>query len=64
MLLYLQAHEFDELRFDVSISNNVWYLRAETKEDRVNWIDVLQSYKVRNCDLEMVSPDHTFIEPA
>lgn len=41
-----QAHEFDELRFDVSISNCVWYLRAETKEDRVNWIEVLQSYKV------------------
>lgn len=41
----LQSHEFDECRFDVSIGQNVWYLRAENPEDKRNWIEVLQSYK-------------------
>ena len=27
-------HEFDELRFDVSVNDCVWYLRATTIEDR------------------------------
>lgn len=42
----LQSHEFDECRFDVSVNNCVWYLRAENPEDKTNWVDVLQSYKV------------------
>lgn len=41
----IKSHEFDECRFDVSIGQNVWYLRAETPEDKRNWIEVLQSYK-------------------
>lgn len=41
-----QSHEFDECRFDVSVNNCVWYLRAESPEDKTHWIDVLQSYKV------------------
>lgn len=41
----IKCHEFDECRFDVSVSNNVWYLRAENSEDRGHWVDVLQSYK-------------------
>lgn len=42
----LQPHEFDECRFDVSVNDCVWYLRAETKEDRQHWVDILESYKV------------------
>lgn len=41
-----QSHEFDECRFDVAVNNCVWYLRAETPEDKTHWIEVLQSYKV------------------
>ncbi|GAB0090927.1 hypothetical protein DMENIID0001_057070 [Sergentomyia squamirostris] len=41
----IKSHEFDECRFDVSISNCVWYLRAENPEDKTHWIEVLQSYK-------------------
>lgn len=41
-----QSHEFDECRFDVSVNNCVWYLRADTPEDKTHWVDVLQSYKV------------------
>lgn len=40
-----QSHEFDECRFDVSVNNCVWYLRAENPEDKMHWIEVLQSYK-------------------
>ncbi|XP_055324849.1 ceramide transfer protein isoform X1 [Sitodiplosis mosellana] len=42
----IKSHEFDECRFDVSVNNCVWYLRAETLEDKTHWVDVLQSYKV------------------
>lgn len=42
----IQSHEFDECRFDVSVNNCVWYLRADTPEDKTHWVDVLQSYKV------------------
>lgn len=42
---YEQSHEFDECRFDVSVNNCVWYLRAENPEDKMHWIEVLQSYK-------------------
>lgn len=45
-IFLFQSHEFDECRFDVSVNNCVWYLRAETPEDKTHWIDVLQSYKV------------------
>lgn len=41
----MQSHEFDECRFDVSVNNCVWYLRAENPEDKMHWIEVLQSYK-------------------
>lgn len=41
----IKCHEFDENRFDVSVNNNVWYLRAENSEDRGHWVEVLQSYK-------------------
>lgn len=41
-----QSHEFDECRFDVSVNNCVWYLRADTPEDKTHWVDVLQSFKV------------------
>lgn len=42
----MQAHESDELRFDVVVNNlNNWCLRAETSEDRMHWVEVLQLYK-------------------
>ena len=44
----LQPHEFDECRFDVSVNDCVWYLRAETPEEKQRWVDVLDTYKVRD----------------
>jgi len=51
----IKSHEFDENRFDIAVNNCVWYLRAETPEDKVHWIDVLQSYKTQNSTPENVS---------
>ena len=33
----VQSHQLDELRFDVSVGDCVWYLRANTVEDRERW---------------------------
>ncbi|XP_071487817.1 ceramide transfer protein-like [Diadema antillarum] len=41
----IEIHEFDHLRFDVSINDSMWYLRTKTKEARQNWIDCLETQK-------------------
>ncbi|XP_071795324.1 ceramide transfer protein-like isoform X3 [Asterias amurensis] len=41
----IEAHPFDELRFDVSINDNVWYLRCKNEEDRHKWLDALELQK-------------------
>lgn len=41
-----QPHEFDDHRFDVSVNDCVWYLRASNPEEKQQWIDVLESFKV------------------
>ena len=35
----------DELRFDVSVSDCVWYLRTKSVEDRQRWIEALEAHK-------------------
>ncbi|XP_033218744.1 ceramide transfer protein [Belonocnema kinseyi] len=45
----IKGHEFDECRFDVSVNDClVWYLRAETPEEKQRWVDVLKSYKAES----------------
>jgi len=41
----VRPHELDELRFDVSVNDCVWYLRAASVEDRQKWIDGIERYK-------------------
>ena len=41
------SHELDELRFDVSVGDSVWYLRAATVEDRERWVQGLQQATTR-----------------
>ncbi|XP_026681241.1 uncharacterized protein LOC113468484 [Diaphorina citri] len=43
-----QAHELDLCRFDISVNDCVWCLRAETEEDKQNWVDVLEGFKVES----------------
>jgi collagen type IV alpha-3-binding protein len=42
----IKPHEFDECRFDVSVNDCVWYLRADSVESKQIWVDALESYKV------------------
>ena len=37
----VKPHDLDQLRFDVSVGDCVWYLRAQSVEDRQKWIDCL-----------------------
>ncbi|XP_074649947.1 ceramide transfer protein-like [Tubulanus polymorphus] len=41
----LTPHEFDECRFDVSVNDCLWYLRAEDEETRQTWIDAIEIHK-------------------
>ena len=41
----VKTHDLDEMRFDVSVSDCVWYLRATSIEDRQRWIDALEVAK-------------------
>lgn len=45
-LFVSQPHEFDECRFDVSVNDCIWYLRADSVESKQLWVDALESYKV------------------
>lgn len=45
----IRESEIDDCRFDISVNNLVWYLRAENPEDKRNWVDVLKSFRVSIC---------------
>ncbi|XP_029649707.1 ceramide transfer protein isoform X3 [Octopus sinensis] len=38
-------HPFDECRFDVSVNDNVWYLRAKDVEERKLWVGSIELHK-------------------
>ncbi|XP_041373633.1 ceramide transfer protein-like [Gigantopelta aegis] len=38
-------HQFDECRFDVSVNDSVWYLRAESVDERQQWIDAVELHR-------------------
>lgn len=42
----IRESDVDECRFDISVNNTVWYLRAENSEDKKNWVEVLKSFRV------------------
>ncbi|XP_028044137.1 collagen type IV alpha-3-binding protein isoform X1 [Bombyx mandarina] len=46
----VKPHEFDDCRFDVSVSDCVWYLRASNPEEKQQWIDILESFKPLKAD--------------
>ena len=46
VLILLQAHEFDECRFDVAVNDCLWYLRCRNAEGRQQWMDTLEFHKV------------------
>ncbi|KAK3729093.1 hypothetical protein RRG08_005466 [Elysia crispata] len=42
---HVSPHQFDECRFDVSVNDSVWYLRASNPEERQTWIDAIELHK-------------------
>jgi collagen type IV alpha-3-binding protein len=40
-----QPHEFDDCRFDIRVSDSVWYLRAHNSDDRERWMQALEDHK-------------------
>lgn len=42
----IKLHEFDECRFDVSVGDCVWYLRADDPDTRNKWVDAIEACKV------------------
>uniref|UniRef100_A0A3B4DCE4 Ceramide transfer protein n=1 Tax=Pygocentrus nattereri TaxID=42514 RepID=A0A3B4DCE4_PYGNA len=44
----ITPHEFDECRFDVSVNDSVWYLRAEDPDLRQQWIDTIELHKAES----------------
>ncbi|XP_049830403.1 ceramide transfer protein [Schistocerca gregaria] len=44
----VKPHEFDECRFDVSVNDCVWYLRADNPEEKQQWVEVLEAHKAES----------------
>ncbi|XP_031440514.1 ceramide transfer protein isoform X4 [Clupea harengus] len=44
----ITPHEFDECRFDISVNDSVWYLRAEDPEHRQQWIESIELHKAES----------------
>jgi len=44
----VSKHELDELRFDISVGDCNWYLRAGSVEEREKWVSTLESFKKEN----------------
>lgn len=41
----IAAHPFDECRFDVTVGDSLWYLRASNEDERHRWIEALELHK-------------------
>lgn len=50
----VQPHEFDECRFDISVNDSLWYLRAEDPEQRLQWIESIELHKVSGMILVLI----------
>ncbi|XP_053337034.1 ceramide transfer protein isoform X2 [Clarias gariepinus] len=44
----IKPHEFDECRFDISVNDSIWYLRAEDPDLRSQWIDTIKFHKAES----------------
>ncbi|XP_060927101.1 ceramide transfer protein-like isoform X2 [Limanda limanda] len=44
----ITPHEFDECRFDMSVNDSLWYLRAEDPEQRLQWIESIELHKAES----------------
>ncbi|KAG7278325.1 hypothetical protein CRUP_029930 [Coryphaenoides rupestris] len=56
----ITPHEFDECRFDISVNDSVWYLRAEDPEHRLHWIESIELHKKGHSLREKLAEMETF----
>ncbi|XP_057252504.1 ceramide transfer protein-like [Pezoporus wallicus] len=41
----ITPHDFDECRFDISVNDSIWYLRAQDPDHRQQWVDAIEQHK-------------------
>ncbi|XP_067935028.1 ceramide transfer protein-like isoform X2 [Watersipora subatra] len=41
----ITCHPVDECRFDITVNENLWYLRADSAEDRVRWFNNIDLHR-------------------
>ncbi|KAF1470298.1 Collagen type IV alpha-3-binding protein, partial [Megadyptes antipodes antipodes] len=44
----ITPHDFDECRFDISVNDSVWYLRAQDSDHRQQWVDAIEQHKTES----------------
>ncbi|KAB0374587.1 hypothetical protein FD755_013079, partial [Muntiacus reevesi] len=62
-ILYIvlkNPHDFDECRFDISVNDSVWYLRAQDPDHRQQWIDAIEQHKKGHSLREKLAEMETF----
>eukprot|EP00076_Gallus_gallus_P014360 XP_015133121.1 collagen type IV alpha-3-binding protein isoform X2 [Gallus gallus] len=54
----ITPHDFDECRFDISVNDSVWYLRAQDPDHRQQWVDAIEQHKMRMLQcVNLVTPE-------
>ncbi|XP_075302742.1 ceramide transfer protein-like isoform X5 [Opisthocomus hoazin] len=56
----ITPHEFDECRFDISVNDSVWYLRAQDPDHRQQWADAIEQHKKGHSLHEKLAEMETF----
>ncbi|XP_065516591.1 ceramide transfer protein-like isoform X5 [Lathamus discolor] len=41
----ITPHDFDECRFDISVNDSIWYLRAQDPDHRQQWVYAIEQHK-------------------
>uniref|UniRef100_A0A8B9G234 PH domain-containing protein n=1 Tax=Amazona collaria TaxID=241587 RepID=A0A8B9G234_9PSIT len=44
----ITPHDFDECRFDISVNDSIWYLRAQDPDHRQQWVDAIEQHKTES----------------
>ncbi|KAK2521265.1 Col4a3bp [Columba livia] len=58
----ITPHDFDECRFDISVNDSVWYLRAQDADHRQQWVDAIEQHKVKLVSPRVRSPRHAYAD--
>ncbi|XP_040977157.1 ceramide transfer protein-like isoform X6 [Aquila chrysaetos chrysaetos] len=56
----ITPHDFDECRFDISVNDSVWYVRAQDPDHRQQWVDAIEQHKKGHSLREKLAEMETF----